>query len=235
VQIEQLRHVVGRHASHPALGADTPLALSGCGLRQRGLDLLRLLVARAIGLVVRVVRDEREVQLGLRSGRQVAQRGELAGVIPGLGHGERHPVDRPLCGEDDAVDEVHLHLDRLALYATMTRQHGLDRGLLFASGYLLVWGSAGLGAYGVFRLGLDVFGGDLAWHAGGRWFAAGVLALAAVYEITPLKDVAWRSAAVRSDSCWGPGGTGGLARWRWARGMGRPASAERGEMPTSSG
>jgi predicted metal-binding membrane protein len=71
----------------------------------------------------------------------------------------------------------------------MTRRHGLDRGLLFASGYLLVWGSAGLGAYGVFRLGLDVFGGDLAWHAGGRWFAAGVLALAAVYEITPLKDV----------------------------------------------
>jgi predicted metal-binding membrane protein len=46
-----------------------------------------------------------------------------------------------------------------------------------------------LGAYGVFRLGLDVFGGDLAWHAGGRWFAASVLALAAVYEITPLKDV----------------------------------------------
>lgn len=89
MQIEQLRHVVGRHASHPALGADTPLALSGCGLRQRGLDLLRLLVARAIGLVVRVVRDEREVQLGLRSGRQVAQRGELAGVIPGLGHGDQ--------------------------------------------------------------------------------------------------------------------------------------------------
>jgi len=46
-----------------------------------------------------------------------------------------------------------------------------------------------LGAYGAFRLGQDVFGGDLAWHAGGQWFAAGVLTLAAVYEITPLKDV----------------------------------------------
>ena len=77
----------------------------------------------------------------------------------------------------------------LALYATMTRRRGLARALLFASGYLLVWGSAGLGAYGLFRLGRDVSGGDLAWHAGGRWFAAGVLALAAVYEITPLKDV----------------------------------------------
>jgi predicted metal-binding membrane protein len=77
----------------------------------------------------------------------------------------------------------------VALYATMTRRQGLDRGLIFASGYLLVWGSAGLGAYAVFRLGRDVFGGDLAWHAGGQWFAAGILTLAAVYEITPLKDV----------------------------------------------
>lgn len=42
------------------------------------------------------------------------------------------------------------------------RRHGLDRGLIFASGYLLDWGSAGLGAYAVFRLGRDAFGGDLA-------------------------------------------------------------------------
>jgi predicted metal-binding membrane protein len=77
----------------------------------------------------------------------------------------------------------------LALYTTMTRRRGLDRALLFATGYLLVWAGAGLGAYGLFRLGRDVSGGALAWHAGGRWFAAGVLALAAVYEVTPLKDV----------------------------------------------
>ena len=77
----------------------------------------------------------------------------------------------------------------VALYARMTRRRGLDRALLFAGGYLLVWGGAGLGAYGLFRIGRDVFGGDLAWHAGGRWFAAGVLALAALYEVTPLKDV----------------------------------------------
>ena len=76
-----------------------------------------------------------------------------------------------------------------ALYASMTRRRGLDRQLLFAGGYLLVWGAAGLGAYGLFRLGRSLFGGDLAWHAGGRWFAAGVLVLAALYEITPLKEV----------------------------------------------
>jgi predicted metal-binding membrane protein len=76
----------------------------------------------------------------------------------------------------------------VALYATMTRQRGPDRPLLFAGGYLIVWGAAGLGAYGVFHLGSSLFGGDLAWHAGGRWFAAGVLVLAALYELTPLKD-----------------------------------------------
>ena len=77
----------------------------------------------------------------------------------------------------------------VALYARMTRRRGVDRALLFTGGYLLVWGGAGLGAYGLYRIGRDLFGGDLAWHAGGRWFAAGVLALAAAYELTPLKDV----------------------------------------------
>ena len=76
-----------------------------------------------------------------------------------------------------------------ALYARMTRERGLDRALLFTSGYLLVWGIAGLVAYGLFALGRSLFGGNLAWHAGGHWFAAGVLAVAAVYELTPLKDV----------------------------------------------
>jgi len=76
-----------------------------------------------------------------------------------------------------------------ALYARMTRRRGLDQPVLFAASYLLVWGAVGLFAYGLFELGRDLFGGALAWHAGGRWVAGGVLALTAVYELTPLKDV----------------------------------------------
>jgi predicted metal-binding membrane protein len=76
-----------------------------------------------------------------------------------------------------------------ALYSRMTRQRGWTRPLLFTAAYLLVWGVAGLAAYGVFRLGWAVLGGDLAWRSGGRWFAGAVLAIAAVYELTPLKDV----------------------------------------------
>jgi predicted metal-binding membrane protein len=76
-----------------------------------------------------------------------------------------------------------------ALYARMTRRRGWTRPLLFSTGYLLVWGAAGLVAYALFRVGKSVFGGALAWDAGGRWFAGGILALAAIYELTPLKDV----------------------------------------------
>jgi predicted metal-binding membrane protein len=77
----------------------------------------------------------------------------------------------------------------VALYASMTRRRGLDRPLLFASAYLLVWATVGLAAYGVFRAGSSWLGTELAWDAGGRWLAGGVLAVAALYEITPLKTV----------------------------------------------
>ncbi len=77
----------------------------------------------------------------------------------------------------------------VALYASMTRRREPSRPLLFTGGYLLVWAGAGLTAYGVFDLGRGSFGSELAWSAGGRWFAAGVLAVSALYELTPLKHV----------------------------------------------
>jgi len=76
----------------------------------------------------------------------------------------------------------------VALYARMTRRRGSLYPLLFTGAYLLVWGAAGLAAYGLFEAGRSLFGAELAWHTGGRWFAAGVLAIAAVYELTPLKN-----------------------------------------------
>ena len=77
----------------------------------------------------------------------------------------------------------------VALYARMTRQRGLHRPLAFTSGYLIVWGATGIGAYGLYALGRHALGTQLAWHAGGRWLAGGLLSVAAVYELTPLKDV----------------------------------------------
>jgi predicted metal-binding membrane protein len=76
----------------------------------------------------------------------------------------------------------------VALYAKMAGHRGRSRALLFVSGYLFVWSTAGAAAYGLFVLGQRVFGDALAWHAGGRWFAGGVLAVAALYELMPLKN-----------------------------------------------
>jgi predicted metal-binding membrane protein len=76
----------------------------------------------------------------------------------------------------------------VALYARMTRRRGPGRPLAFTSGYLVVWGVAGVGAYALYALGRHVLGTQLAWHAGGRWLAGGVIAVAALYELTPLKD-----------------------------------------------
>src|SRR3954470_23162905 len=58
----------------------------------------------------------------------------------------------------------------------------------FVAGYLVLWGAAGLIAYAVLQLGRELDGGVLAWDRAGRWVAAAVLAAAALYELTPLKD-----------------------------------------------
>lgn len=63
----------------------------------------------------------------------------------------------------------------------------LGRAALFAVGYLLVWSAVGVAAYGVFALSRNLLASELAWNAAGRWVAGGVLALAAAYELTPLK------------------------------------------------
>jgi predicted metal-binding membrane protein len=77
----------------------------------------------------------------------------------------------------------------VALYARMTRQRSPARPVVFTAGYLVVWGAGGIGAYGLYALGRHALGAQIAWHAGGRWLAGGVLAIAALYEVTPLKDV----------------------------------------------
>ncbi len=73
-----------------------------------------------------------------------------------------------------------------AVYTALVRREP-SRVLLFAGGYLLVWSAAGVLAYGLFELGKSLFGGALEWHSGGRWLAAGVLVLAAAYQLTSFK------------------------------------------------
>jgi predicted metal-binding membrane protein len=75
----------------------------------------------------------------------------------------------------------------LGAFATRARAGRAGRALVFTCGYLLAWGAAGLVGYGLFEAGKDVLAGELAWSGGGRWLAAAVLAVAAGFELAPLK------------------------------------------------
>ena len=116
----------------------------------------------------------------------------------------------------------------VALYARMPHQRDWDRPLLFAGGYLLMWSPGGLLSDGLFRLGKSVLGGDLAWCSDGRFAAGGVLAIAALYELTPLKHVCLAKCRSPLGSCSGPGATGASVRSGWDPGTRRGVSAAAG-------
>jgi predicted metal-binding membrane protein len=63
---------------------------------------------------------------------------------------------------------------------------------LFVGGYLVSWTTAGLAAYLVFRAGREATGDIFSWDNGGPYLAGGIIVAAAVYQLTPLKDVCLR-------------------------------------------
>jgi predicted metal-binding membrane protein len=74
----------------------------------------------------------------------------------------------------------------VALYARMSRSRLLP--VAFTTGYLATWAGAGVVAF-VIGLAVDrAAGGGLAWSNGGRAIAGATLLMAAVYELTPLKN-----------------------------------------------
>ena len=77
----------------------------------------------------------------------------------------------------------------VALYARMSGRRSPLAPLVFASGYLLAWVAPGLVAFGVSAGGRNLLAGDVLWGGAGRWLAGGTLLVAAVYELTPFKDV----------------------------------------------
>ena len=62
----------------------------------------------------------------------------------------------------------------------------------FVGGYLLTWAAVGLIAYAIFEIGRSLDLGFLAWDRGGPYVAGGVIIAAAIYQLTPLKDVCLR-------------------------------------------
>jgi predicted metal-binding membrane protein len=101
----------------------------------------------------------------------------------------------------------------VALYARMAKTRSPAAPLVFAAGYLVTWTAAGALAYGLFEVGRDILGDQLSWDGAGRWLAGGTLVLAAVYELTPYKDVCLskcRSPLGYLIGSWRPGLLGAL-------------------------
>ena len=73
----------------------------------------------------------------------------------------------------------------VVLYGRMRGSRSLFCSWVFAAGYLVTWSVIGIAAFGVSRLA----GGVLDWDRAGRWISGAVLLAAALYELSPLKDV----------------------------------------------
>ena len=100
----------------------------------------------------------------------------------------------------------------VALYSRMTHERSRVSAVIFTAGYLVTWTGAGILAFALAVVGSHAVGDVLAWHLAGRWVAGAVLVGAALYELTPLKDVclgkcrspfgfllgAWRDGSVGS-------------------------------------
>src|SRR6187551_1162733 len=77
----------------------------------------------------------------------------------------------------------------VALYSRMTKTRAPVAPCLFTAGYLVAWTSIGVLAFAIASALGHVSGDLLAWDRAGRWVAGAILIVAAVYELTPLKNV----------------------------------------------
>ena len=77
----------------------------------------------------------------------------------------------------------------VALYSRLIRERSRLSPYAFAGGYLFTWAVAGLAAYGIGAGAARIFGDSISWSNAGRTIAGVTLLVAAVYELTPLKNV----------------------------------------------
>ncbi len=106
----------------------------------------------------------------------------------------------------------------VGLFARITKERSPLRPWLFVGGYLFTWTAAGLVAYAVGATASKVMGDALAWNNAGRGLAGATLIVAAIYEVTPLKDVCLgkcRSPLGVLLGSWREGGSGAV--WMGAK------------------
>jgi predicted metal-binding membrane protein len=93
------------------------------------------------------------------------------------------------------------------------REAAFGTTILFVAGYLLTWTAAGLVGYTVIEAGHELSLDFLAWDRAGPYVAGAVIAAAAVYQLTQLKDACLRrcrSPMAFILTAWQPGRIGAL-------------------------
>jgi predicted metal-binding membrane protein len=63
---------------------------------------------------------------------------------------------------------------------------------LFVGGYLSSWAAFGIAAYALFAVVRSISTDAFSWHRNGPYLAGAIIAAAAVYQLTPMKDVCLR-------------------------------------------
>jgi predicted metal-binding membrane protein len=84
---------------------------------------------------------------------------------------------------------------------------------LFVCGYLATWTAFGLAAYALVKLGHALSLDPLGWDSAGPYLAGGLILAAAVYQLTPAKDVCLRKCRGPLEfilTSWKPGASGAL-------------------------
>jgi predicted metal-binding membrane protein len=139
--------------------------------------VLALVAVAALGWVV--ARD-RMVGMDMGPGTDLGSLGFYLPIWVAMMAAMMLPSAAPMVAVHSAVERRRRDLGR-----------GAKRGgsVAFVGGYLLVWTAFGIVAYALFELVRSFDADFLAWSRGGRYVAALVVAVAAVYQLTPVKDV----------------------------------------------
>ena len=174
------------------------------GSRLDGAQLLLLAALLALALVAWLVTNERMGGMASMPGMALGQLGFYVTVWVVMMAAMMFP----------SVAPTVLMYDRLrAGHRERGKGAAADATLLFVAGYLCVWTAAGVAAYGLFELAREIDPAFLGWDAAGRYVTGGVIVIAAVYQLTPLKEaclVKCRSPMMFLAERWRHGRAGGL-------------------------
>ena len=133
----------------------------------------------AVAVVGWLVTDERMAGMDMGPGTDLGSLGFYVSIWVVMMAAMMLPSTAPMVAVHSAVERRARELGRPTTRGT---------SVAFVAGYLLVWTVFGLLAYAGFELirSLDV--DALSWDRAGRYVAAGVIAVAAAYQLTPLKN-----------------------------------------------